>query len=105
MDRGQSEVQRKVEFENERVRVIRYRFAPHAGIPMHEVPDLVAIWLTEAHLQLTFPDGTRTEENHQAGDIAWAAAQRHSGMNLADAPLEFISVQLKGGSAETRQAP
>ncbi len=32
MDRGQNEAQRKVEFENDRVRVIRYRFAPHASL-------------------------------------------------------------------------
>ncbi len=101
MDQGQSDVQRRVEFENDQVRVIRYRFGPHARIPLHEAPDLLAIWLTEAHLQLTFPDGTRTEENHQAGEVAWASAQRHSGANLADTPLEFISVQLKGGSSQT----
>ncbi len=72
---------------------------------MHEAPDLVAIWLTEAHLRLTFPDGTSTEENHRAGEVAWASAQRHSGANLADAPLEFISVQLKEGPAQARQVP
>ncbi len=100
IDQEKGEVQRKVEFENDRVKVIRYHFAPHAKIPMHDAPDLVAIWLTDAHLKLTFTDGTSKDEIQRAGDVEWAPAQRHSGENLADIPLEFISVQLKANSSE-----
>ncbi len=88
-------VQRTVEFEDNRTRVVRYQFGPHAKTPMHEAPDLVAIWLTETQLGLTFPDGTTKVERHAAGETAWVPAQRHAGENLADAPLEFVSVQFK----------
>jgi beta-alanine degradation protein BauB len=92
----ESEVTRKVEFENDRVAVVRFRFGPHAKIPMHAAPDLVAIWLSDARLKLTFPDGTSKVEDRKAGDVEWEPAQSHSGENLVDAPLDFISVQLKG---------
>ncbi len=95
LEREQSAVIRKVELENKRVAVVRFRFGPHAKIPLHAAPDLVAIWLSDAHLKLTFPDGTSKVEDHRAGDVEWEPAQRHSGENLADAPLDFISVQLK----------
>ncbi|MGE5172652.1 MAG: cupin domain-containing protein [Betaproteobacteria bacterium] len=97
MEREQSAVIRKIEFENNRVTVVRYRFGPHAKIPMHAVPDLVAIWLSDAHLKLTFSDGTSKVEDRKAGDVEWEPAQRHSGENLADAPLDFIAIQLKDG--------
>jgi quercetin dioxygenase-like cupin family protein len=96
MKREQNAVLRKVEFENNRVAVVRFRFGPHAEIPLHAVPDLVAVWLTDARLRLTFPDGTNKVEDHKAGDVAWEPAQKHSGENMGDAPLEFISIQLKG---------
>jgi quercetin dioxygenase-like cupin family protein len=97
MEKEQNAVIRKVEFENDRVVVVRFRFGPRAKIPLHAAPDLVAIWLSDARLKLTFPDGTSKVEYRKAGDVEWEPAQRHAGENLADAPLDFISVQLKGG--------
>lgn len=98
MKTKQSAVTRKVEFENNRVAVIRFRFGPHAKIPMHAAPDLLAVWVSDAHLKLTFPDGTSKVEDRKAGDVQWEPAQRHSGENLGDTPLDFISVQLKDES-------
>ncbi len=95
MQKDEGRVQRVVEFENDRVRVVRYHFDPHAKVPMHDGPDLVAVWLTNARLKLTLPDGTSTTEIHKAGETEWAPAGRHAGENLTDTPLEFISVQLK----------
>lgn len=92
-------VQQKVEFENDLVEVVRYHFDPHAKIPMHDSPNLVAIWLTPAHINLTFPNGISKEEFMKAGDTSWEGAQRHAGENLADTSLEFVSIQLKGNSA------
>lgn len=88
-------IQRTVEFEDNRVSVVRYHFEPHAKTPMHEAPELVAIWLTDARLGLTFPDGTTKVESHEAGETAWAPAQQHAGENLAYKPLEFVSIQFK----------
>ncbi len=88
-------VHTKVEFDNDRVRVIRFHFEPHAKIPMHDAPDVVSVALTEGHLRLTLPDGTSRDYHYKAGDADWAPAQSHAGENMASTPLEFIAVQLK----------
>lgn len=88
-------VHTKVEFDNERVKVIRFHFEPHAKIPMHDAPDVVSIALTDGHLRLTLPDGTNRDFRYQAGDADWLPAQSHAGENMADAPFEFLAVQLK----------
>ncbi len=88
-------VESKVEFENDRVRVVRFRFAPHASIPMHAAPDVVSIALTDGHLRLTFPDGHINDFHYRAGDVGWLPAQQHAGENAADMPLEFVAIQLK----------
>src|SRR6266511_1612577 len=88
-------VHTKVELDNERVRVIRFHFEPHAKIPMHDAPDLVSIALTDGYLRLTSPDGIDQDFRYQAGDADWLPAQSHAGENMADTPFEFLAVQLK----------
>ncbi len=95
MAEKQAGVQPKVEFENEHVRVVRFRFGPHAQIPMHDAPDVVTVALSEGRLRLTFPDGTTKDLAYMPGATGWAAASRHAGENLEDTTLEFIAVQLK----------
>ncbi len=89
---GPAAVEPKVESENDQVTVIRFRMAPHETIPMHEVTPRVVVWLTDAHLRLTFPDGSTKHLHQRAGDTQWLSRQRHAGENLGDAPIEFIAV-------------
>ncbi len=88
-------VHTKIEFDNDRVRVIRFHFEPHAKVPMHAAPDVVSIALSDGHLKLTFPDGTAQDFQYRVGDADWVPAQSHAGENMADTPLEFIAIQLK----------
>lgn len=92
---AQARVESKVEFENERVRVVRFRFPPHSSVPMHPAPDVVSVALTDGHLRLTLPDGTTRDFHYRLGDITWLPAQQHAGENPGDTPLEFVAVQLK----------
>ena len=93
--RASDGVHTNVEFDNERLRVVRFHFGPHAKIPMHEAPDVVSIALTEGHLRLTSPDGRSQDFHYEAGDVHWLPAQSHAGENMGDTPLEFVAVQLK----------
>jgi quercetin dioxygenase-like cupin family protein len=86
----------KIEVDNNQVQVLRIHIAPHAVIPMHDVTERVVIWLTEAHLKVTLPDGTSREIHINAGQVDWATPGRHEGMNLSDQPIEFIAVVPKG---------
>ena len=95
MDDASQSVTHTIIFENDKVRIVRYHFDPRAKVPSHQAPNLVAVYLTEANLQLVFPDGRVQNEKRKAGEAVYLAAGEHTGENLADTPLEFIAVQLK----------
>ena len=84
-----------VEFENERVRVLRVKFGPHEKSVMHGHPAAVAVFLTEAHFKFTFPDGKAEERRGSAGQTLWMAEEEHLPENLSDQPAEIILVEQK----------
>jgi hypothetical protein len=80
------------EFDNDAMMVLRIRMAPHEKTGMHELTPRLVIWLTDAHLRDTKPDGTVTDYRRTAGATEWVPAQRHAGENLSDTPIEFLAV-------------
>jgi hypothetical protein len=89
-----------VEFENDSIVVVRIRMAPHEQTPMHEIASArLVVWLTEAHLRDTHPDGSADEIRRRPGDIEWVGVQRHAGENLSHEPLEFLAIVPKTGGA------
>ena len=94
----------KVDFENAQVRVLRINVGPHEKTPLHEHPASVVVWLTDAHVQLTLPDGKTQENSPKAGQAAWEAAAKHWGENLSGKPFEVIQVELKAKPAATQPA-
>jgi hypothetical protein len=89
-----------VEFENESIVVVRIRMAPHEKTPMHDITSArLVVWLTDAHLRDTHPDGSTNETHRRAGEIDWVGVQRHAGENLSHEPLEFLAVVPKADAA------
>src|SRR5215471_11427495 len=86
----------KVEFENEQVRVLRWKTGPHEKTPMHDHPAMVTIALTGGHTRFTLADGTNREVNAKPGQVTWSAAEKHSSESLSDKAEELIQVELKG---------
>ena len=86
----------KVEFENEQVRVLRWKVGPHEKTPMHDHPAMVTIALTSGHTRLTLADGKTREVNTKAGQVTWSAAEKHSSESLSDKAGELVQVELKG---------
>lgn len=84
-----------VELENDRVRVLRIRYGPHEQSVMHGHPACVAVFLSDAHVRFTFPDGKTEEQHARAGEVAAYPAGEHLPENLSDQPLELILVELK----------
>ena len=84
-----------VEFENDRVRVIRIKYGPGEKSVMHTHGPGVAISLTDNTIRFTSPDGTSSEVTEEAGTAEWGDAQEHLPENLSDEPLEVILVELK----------
>src|SRR5713101_7481899 len=72
----------KVEFENAHIRVLRVRYRPHERSQMHSHPSSVVVFLTDLHLQFTYPNGKAEEEKAKAGGTGWAKAITHTVENL-----------------------
>jgi quercetin dioxygenase-like cupin family protein len=89
----------KVEFENEKVRVVRYRFPPGEKNGMHGHPDNVQIVLTDAKAMVTTADGKTTPSQGKAGQVNWRPATQHSVQNTGDKPFEGVAVEMKGTPA------
>ncbi len=85
----------KIEFENDKVRVLRVSYGPGETSAMHSHPNAVQVFLTDAHARFIFPDGTSQEVRGKAGQTAWSAAFAHAPENLERTPLELILVELK----------
>ncbi len=81
------------ELQNERVRVLRVRLAPHQRIPMHLVPPHVVVWLTDARLTITYPGGRTETKQFRAGEVQWVTLGEHAGENAGDRPIEFIAIE------------
>jgi hypothetical protein len=85
----------KVVLENDQVRVLRATYGPHEKSVMHEHPASVAVFMSDAHVKFTLPDGTSTDNNVKAHDATWADAGKHLPENLGDKPLEVMVIELK----------
>lgn len=85
----------RVEFENERVRVLRVKFGPHEKAIMHAHPAALEINLTIAHLLVTYPDGTAEDVHAKAGQVRLSPAAELQPENLSDFPYEAIAIELK----------
>ena len=85
-----------VEFENERVRVIRIRYAPGEKSVMHSHPASVTVFLTDVYARFTYPDGQTEEPRGQAGQVLWSPPETHLPENLGDQPFEVLQIELKG---------
>jgi hypothetical protein len=81
-------------FENERVRVLRYRDAPGDSTRPHEHPDSVMVTLSGFHRRITAGERV-VEVELGAGEVRWLDAQEHSGENIGDTDTVSIFVELK----------
>ncbi len=64
----------KVEFENDKVRVVRINYGPKEKSVMHSHPAGVVVFLSDLDGQFTMPDGTTQKTNAKAGTVAWSDA-------------------------------
>ena len=86
--------------ENDQVRILKVHYGPHEKSVMHSHPDTVAVFLTDAKGQFTFPDGKKQEFTVKAGDAQYSAAATHLPENTGDKDMEIIVTELKGKTAK-----
>lgn len=86
----------KVEFENDKVRVIRITYAPGEESAMHEHKDAVVVNLGTYSVQFTAADGTSPPpEQAAAGTFQWSPAQMHASKNVGNTRAEALLIELK----------
>jgi quercetin dioxygenase-like cupin family protein len=85
-----------VEYEDERVRVLRVAYGPGEKSTMHTHPALVAIMLTDAKIRMTYADGTSEVVDGKAGQVMQMPAVEHLPENVGDKRFEAVLVELKG---------
>jgi quercetin dioxygenase-like cupin family protein len=86
--------------ENAQVRILKVHYGPHEKSIMHSHPATVAVFLTDAKGQFSFPDGKKTPFNVKAGDSQYEAAATHLPENTSDVGMDVIVVELKGHAAK-----
>jgi len=84
-----------VEFENDRVRVLRVHYAPGEKSTMHGHPDCVLVALADAKARFHHPDGTSQDADIKAGQIMWTPAVEHQPENVSGTLIDAILVELK----------
>ena len=85
----------KVEFENDKVRVLHITYGPHEKSVMHQHPANVAVFVTDGQVRFTLPDGKTQDVSVKAGTTQWNAGGKHLPENVGDKPFEVILVELK----------
>ncbi|NNG27208.1 MAG: cupin domain-containing protein [Ignavibacteriaceae bacterium] len=85
----------KVEFENDKVRVLRITYGPGDKSVMHSHPEGVAVFLTNGTTKFTLPDGTTQDIKVEAGQVIWTDESIHNPENTGDKPFEVIQIEMK----------
>jgi quercetin dioxygenase-like cupin family protein len=85
-----------VEFENDRVRVLRIKYGPGEKSVMHSHPESITVFLTDIHGKFTYPDGRTEDINANAGTVQHMDAFTHLPESTSKTPFEVIAVELKG---------
>jgi quercetin dioxygenase-like cupin family protein len=85
----------KVEFENEKVRVLRITYAPGDKSVMHSHPEGVAVFLTDGTIKFTLPDETTQDIKVEAGQVIWSPKSTHLPENTGKEPFEVIQIEMK----------
>jgi len=85
----------KVEFENERVRVIRIAYGPGEKSVMHDHMEGVLVIFDDFKSTFTLPDGSSVEASGKARGVQWSPAGSHLPENTTGKAIEVVLVELK----------
>ena len=85
----------QLEFENERVRVLRVTLGPDERVPMHDATAATVVCVTECHVRFTPPNGRVQDVHLPAGQTRWVWDDVRSEKNLSTHKLEMLLIELK----------
>ena len=85
----------KVEFENDKVRVLRIKYPPGEKSVMHDHSEGVVIVLNDQKAKFTQPNGESFTGNPKAGTVFWSKATRHLPENIGSDTTDVIQIEFK----------
>ena len=85
----------RVDFENDRTRVLRLTLAAGETIPTHDDRAGVLVCLASCRIRFTMPDGAAQDLDLKAGETRWMPEARRVTRNLAAGPLELLYIETK----------
>jgi quercetin dioxygenase-like cupin family protein len=85
----------KVQFENDRVRVLEANLPPGVKEEVHSHPAYVIYVLAGGRYRNYAADGKITEGTFQTGDVIYRDPLTHAAENIGDKPMHMILVELK----------
>ena len=83
-------------YQSDWVRVRRVMHQPGETAPMHDHKQRVSVYLTDATVRLTAPDGKSQELHYTPGLVKWTEPTRHSLLNVGKTPVDVIEVEFLG---------
>lgn len=84
-----------LEFENEKVRVLRAKLGPNEKSPMLKFPAMITVSMTDRDIKFTLPGGRTQRLFGKAGEVVWYDARSHQPENMSSKPYEGIVIMLK----------
>lgn len=85
-----------IEFENDRVRVVRMTYPAGETSPVHDHPPGFAVFLTDADMKNIPEEGEPVDVKFEAGETVWGAGgPPHATANAGDADVVVIRVEMK----------
>ena len=85
----------KLQYQNDRVRVMQVTFQPGQSIAEHSHPDHFVYAVEGGKLKISKPDGTVSDADIKAGDIMWIPAETHWAVNTGTTVVRLIVTELK----------
>ena len=85
----------RVDFENDRTRVLRLTLAAGEMIPTHDDRSGVLVCLAACRIRFTMPDSQTQDVELKAGETRWMPEARRVTRNLADGPVEMLYIESK----------
>ena len=85
----------RVMLENDRVRVVEFRYSAGAKSAMHSHPDLVACPLTAAKATFVLDNGESFDLELTPGEPVFVEAQSHTVENTGATEIRGLLVELK----------
>src|SRR5207302_9674864 len=95
----------KVEYEDEHVRVLRFRLAPGEKSPMQEHPGRTVVSLTNTKVRTVSFYGEIKEQNFRAGEALHLGPMRYAVENIGSEAVEIVSTEFKDEGYVTEARP